>query len=77
MTIKLNDNPQDPMFQVHVNLWHSTFSEAHKASNDVEAAIENADKSVKAFKKRFIGPKMPESTAEPVYATQDPYPGNH
>lgn len=64
MTTLLNDNPHDPMFQVHVNLWHSTLQDSYKAATgeapSLEAAISNADAAVKAFKKRFKVKAQPE-----------------
>lgn len=80
MTVLLNDNPHDPMFQVHVNLWHSTLQDSYKASSatapapKLEEAISNADAAVKAFKKRFKAKAQPEPVPAPApseYATLD------
>lgn len=69
MTVKLNDNPTDPMFQVHVNLWHSVLQDVlKKDGKDLKDAIADADEAVKQFKRRFKVPVTPITTApsEPV-----------
>lgn len=65
MTLKLNDNPTDPMFQVHVNLWHSVLQDViRKDGKDLAQAIADADEAVKQFKRRFKVPVTPLTNSQ-------------
>lgn len=79
MTVKLNDNPADPMFQVHVNLWHSVLQDViRKDGKDLAQAIADADEAVKQFKRRFKVPVTPISNTlsdpAPVQVTGETTP---
>lgn len=85
MTTKLNDNPADPLFQVQVNLWGSTFKDAYATDRAIASdpdqrvnfAMGEADKAVKGFAKRFKAEPRKRKTSAMSYDVGKDQPGTH